>query len=341
MNSLAPTIPKGFDPKQAHVVAQWKADHPLVSCRFDPAGRYVFCGVEGSTVERFNLADGKRVSFPGGHESWVFALAFSKDGSTMISGGGDGRLVAWEANADRPKPLRTTEAHSGWIRALGTSPDGKLLASGANDRLVKIWDLATGKQVHALAGHKGHVYSLEFHPDGKTLLSGDLQGELAIWDLASGKRAGTLDARPLHTYEGGQQVDFGGVRSIAIPPDGRFIAAGGLYKASNPLGAVHEPLVLLYDGKTQKKVRDLLTDNITGGVIWRIRFLADGTLLGGCGGSNGGLLLFWKTDANKDQHRLALPNILRDLDLHPDGLRVASAHHDRHVRITRLAAKTA
>jgi hypothetical protein len=27
------------------------------------------------------------------------------------------------------------------------------------------------------------------------------------------------------------------------------------------------------------------------------------------------------------------------MDVHPDGLQVATAHHDRHVRITRLAAK--
>jgi hypothetical protein len=33
--------------------------------------------------------------------------------------------------------------------------------------------------------------------------------------------------------------------------------------------------------------------------------------------------------------------LMRDMDLHPDGLQVATAHHDRHVRITRLAAKTA
>jgi len=29
------------------------------------------------------------------------------------------------------------------------------------------------------------------------------------------------------------------------------------------------------------------------------------------------------------------------MDLHPDGLQVATAHYDRHVRITRLSAKTA
>ena len=82
-----------------------------------------------------------------------------------------------------------------------------------------------------------------------------------------------------------------------------------------------------------------LADGIPGGVIWRLRFLADGSLVGGSGGLTGGILLFWKSDAEKDYHRFALPNILRDIDVHPDGLRLASAHYDRHVRISRLAAK--
>ncbi|WP_406698339.1 WD40 repeat domain-containing protein [Singulisphaera sp. Ch08] len=343
MNAPAPAVavPAGFDPKLAHVAAQWPTERPVVSCRFEPKGRFVFCGLESSTVQRFDLADGKRVLFPGGHDSWVFSFAFSADGATTFSGGGDGRITAWETAASTPQPVRKIEAHQGWIRALSVSPDGTLLASGGNDRMVRLWETATGKLVRELKGHMGHVYSLGFHPNGKTLLSGDLLGAIRQWDLATGELAGAFDAKPLHTYEGGQQVDFGGIRGLAITPDGKFVAAGGLHKATNPLGAVHEPIAILFDGESRKNVRTLLTDGITGGGIWRLHFLADGSLLGACGGSNGGLLLFWKTDADKEYHRFGLPNILRDMDVHPDGLRIASAHHDGHVRITRLAAKPA
>ena len=61
--------------------------------------------------------------------------------------------------------------------------------------------------------------------------------------------------------------------------------------------------------------------------------------MGACGGTSGGFLLFWKAGADKDYHRLSLPgSSARELDLHPDGLRVATAHHDGYGRITRLAA---
>ena len=64
-------------------------------------------------------------------------------------------------------------------------------------------------------------------------------------------------------------------------------------------------------------------------------------IMGVTGGGSGGFLLFWKPDADKDYHRFQLPNLARDMDVHPDGLQVATAHYDRNVRITRLAAKTA
>jgi WD40 repeat protein len=335
------SIPEGFDPKQAHVVSQWPHDRPLNACRFDPTGRFVFCGSEDAAVERFKLADGARTILNGGHETWVRGLAYSKEGAHTISGGCDGKMTWWETAAEAPSPIRSINAHQGWIRSLAASPDGTLLASGGNDNQVRLWNIADGTLVRELAGHQRHIYSVAFHPQGQFLLSGDLTGVLKQWDVASGKELRTFDAKPLHTYEGGQQVDFGGIRALAVSPDGKWLAAGGLHKATNPLGAVHEPLVLLFNWESQKVEKQLVADGITGGVLWRLIWLADGSLLGVSGGSSGGWLLFWKPDAEKDFHRFQLPNIARDMDLHPDGLQVATAHHDHHVRITRLAGKTA
>ena len=100
---------------------------------------------------------------------------------------------------------------------MSVSPDGTLLASGGNDRSVKIWEVSTGSLVRELKGHAAHVYSLEFHPNGKTLLSGDLSGVIKQWEVASGNLAGTFDAGELHSYNAGQQVDFGGVRGLSFP----------------------------------------------------------------------------------------------------------------------------
>lgn len=333
--------PTGLDPKLANVVSQWPYDRPLNACRFNPAGTFVFCGAEDANVERFNIADGARTKFAGGHDTWVQAIGFSKDGAQIYSGGCDGKLTWWEAAAKEPKPIRSIDAHKGWIRSLDVSPDGTLIATGGNDNQVKLWNAADGKLVRELPGHARHVYSVRFHPQGKFLLSGDLMGVLNQWDVATGKVVRTFDAKPLHTYEGGQQVDYGGVRSIAISPDDKWLAAGGLYKGTNPLGAVNEPLVLLFNWESLKLEKQQITEGIPGGAISRLQWLGDGSLMGVCGGTTGGFLLFWKPDAETTFHKFQLPALARDMDLHPDGLRVATAHSDKHIRITRLAAKPA
>jgi WD40 repeat protein len=335
------SAPPGFDPKQAYVVSQWPYDRPLNACRFDPAGRFVFCGAEDAVVQRFKLPDGARTNFPGGHETWVQSIGVSKDGSQLVSGGCDGKLTWWDTVAETPKPIRTVEAHKGWIRSIDVSPDGTLIATGGNDNQARLWSMSDGKLVRELPGHERNVYSVAFHPQGAFLLSGDLMGVVKQWEVTTGKLARSFDAKPLHTYEGGQQVDFGGVRALAVSPDGKWLAAGGLYKATNPLGAVHEPLVLLFNWESQKLEKQQIAEGITGGVIWRLRWLGDGSLMGVSGGSTGGFLLFWKTDAEKPYHNFKLPALARDMDLHADGLQVATAHSDKHIRLTRLAAKPA
>ena len=327
----------GLDVKQAHVIAQWPHDRPLVSCRIDPLGRFVFAGSEDNSVQRWSLADGAKTPV-GSHESWVRSIGFSKDGATTITGGYDGALIWWPTDAPKPEQIRRVDAHQGWIRSLSVSPDGALLATGGNDLAVRLWNVADGSAVRELVGHEGRVYTVQFHPSGEFLLSGDLKGVIKQWKVATGELVRTFDAKALHGYEGGQQVDYGGVRTMAVSADSKYLTAGGLHKGSNPLGAVNEPLQLLWEWESQTLVRSHITEGIPGGVLWRSVFLADQTVMGGCGGTTGGFLLFWKSDADKDFHRFALPFSCRDLDLHPDGIRVATAHYDNHVRITRLAA---
>ena len=326
------------DPKAANVVKDWQATSPLVCCKFDPAGKFAFAGGEDRKLARFDFASGAKVEFAPAHDGWPMAFVFVGDGKTMVSAGGDGTLIWWPALDAAIKPIRKVAAHDGWARCLAASPDRSLLASGGNDGLVKIW-AADGKPVRTLAGHPGtRVYSLLFHPDGKTLLSGDLKGDIREWNLADGKLLGSYPAKELHTYEGGQMVDFGGVRGMAISPDKKRLVACGLYKASNPLGAVHEPLVLSFNPADRKKQRNHVGAAV--GVAWYVGFLADGMIMTVIGGNAGGALAFWKADVDKEFHRFALPNTARAGDLSSDGLHVLTAHHDRRLRVVRLAAAT-
>lgn len=326
------------DPKQAHVASQWKHGRPLIACAFDPAGRYLFTSSEDYTLQRWEMAGGAKTAWPA-HDSWINDIAFLPDGQTVITAGCDDRLIYWPTADEKPAPIRTVEAHRGWVRCLSVSPDGKMIASGGNDNLVKLWDAADGKLIRQFEGHPLNVYSTLIHPDGKTLLSGDQGGELRQWNIADGKLVRTFDAKELLT-DNRQGVRYGGVRGIAVSPDGKHVACCGLHKATNPLGAVNEPIVLQFDWGSGKKVRTHVASGVRG-IAWQVFYLSDGTLVTGSGGSGGGYLIFWKPEGEKELHKLKLPDTLRDMDLHPDGLQLATAHHDSQVRITRLTAKAA
>ena len=325
------------DPGQTHVTAQWKYDSPLIACRFDPLGRFVFASAQDNSVQRWDLAEGRRVPLTG-HDSWVRTIAFSPDGAQVVTGGCDGRLIWWPTDAEQPAPLRIVDAHQGWIRAACSSPDATLLATGGNDQMVRVWNVSDGTLAAELSGHEKDVFSVLFHDGGAQLLSGDLAGQVHQWDVASGKRERTFDAKQLHTYHKGQRVDFGGARTLALSPDGKYLACGGLHKATNPLGAVHEPLILLYEWDSQELSQSLIAEGLKG-LIWRAQFHTEEFLCAVLGGSSGGFLLFWKTDQPKDFHRLKLPQLARDLDMHPDGVQLATTHYDRQLRISRMTAK--
>jgi hypothetical protein len=75
------------------------------------------------------------------------------------------------------------------------------------------------------------------------------------------------------------------------------------------------------------------------GVAWGVALHAIGIRIAASGGGGGGCLLFWKPDKAEAFHQIKLKATARDLDMSPDGLRLATAHHDGHVRISRMEAK--
>ena len=95
------------------------------------------------------------------------------------------------------------------------------------------------------------------------------------------------------------------------------------------------PLVLQFDWETGNKTRSHVAGDIKG-IGWKVACLGDGSVVCASGGSGGGFLLFWKPAEDKIFHQFNLPNTARDMGLHPNGLQVVTAHHDRHVRISEL-----
>jgi WD40 repeat protein len=341
------------------MVKELKHTSPLLGCRFDPSGQFVFAGAQDNAVVRWNLETGAKTVLSG-HKSWVRGLAFAGRGgvpppstgkaTTPTTGGGTppllfsgdyaGRLLAWTVDAEKPAAVRTVEAHRGWVRALAVSPDGKTLATCGNDGLVKLWSVPDTKLIRELQAHDCHVYNTAFHPDGRRLISADLKGVVKVWDLSNGTVERELDAKILHKYDPSFMADIGGVRGMAVSADGALLACAGITDVSNAFAGVGKPLVVLFDWASGKQKLLLRPRENFQGTAWGT-FIHPSGFVAGVGGGNGGVLWFWKPAKAQDFFALKLPDNGRDLDLHPDGHRLAVAFAGGAVRVYDMAPAAA
>ncbi len=115
--------------------------------RFSPDGRLVAVAVWGAGhrtgVKVWNVSTGQQVAWLTAtnlrlkHKNDVWAVAFSPDGTSLISGDTNGNVVVWStANWQSCYQLTTAGLYE-----LAVSPDGRWLASGGGDTDAFIWDL--------------------------------------------------------------------------------------------------------------------------------------------------------------------------------------------------------
>jgi len=323
---------------KTHVAHDLKHDSPLISCRFDPSGKYVFAGSQDYSVWRFEIETGKKTQLAAA-DAWVRGLACDQTGETLVSAGYDGRLIWWPVADENPDPIRIVEGHKGWARAVAVSPDNSLLASVGNDLVVRLWNMQDGSLVRDMPGHQSHIYNVVFHPDGERLATGDLNCNLIDWDVKTGKQVRTWQAASLQKYDKVFRAVIGGFRGMTFSRDGKYVACSGITNVTNAFAGVGNPSVVVFDWESGKQQIEHLSKQKLKAVAWGVVIHPSGIRLASIGGSGKGHILFWKTEEAEEFHLLELKSVARDLDLSPDGLHLATAHPDGHVRISLMDAK--
>jgi WD40 repeat protein len=186
-----------------------------------PDERAVLCAKNQPDDNSFSLFVGEpggplrpAEGWPGTQPSCLCSVGTTAAFTTRLDQWSSCYLVIWDLAAQKVR--RVIEALSvGFVPGLALSPDGSILASG-HQGSVRLWETATGKELHRFDKLKGNVQALAFSPDGKVLAaSGDGQA-IWMWNVADGQRSG-----------GAQGGHSGAIRSMSLRADERELVTGG------------------------------------------------------------------------------------------------------------------
>ncbi len=241
------------------------------------------------------------------HETPIWGLAFSPDGTQIASGGTNGDLLLHHVSSGHL--LREFRGHTAKVHGLCFSADGLQLLSASWDGTIRLWDVAAGDELRRFEGHTGLVHAAVWSPDGQQFVSCTHEGHAgAIWLW----EAGTGEV--LRKFEGVHFQPF----TVSFSPDGQHVLSGS-----------HDGTVRLWDAATGQKIQQF-----RGHTDWviSVSFSHDG--LKASSSSKDQTIRIWDVAAGNELRCLSgHTDMVPSVQFTPDGRHVLSGSLDRTVRL--------
>jgi FOG: WD40 repeat len=189
----------------------------LMSLTSDPAEPLVAAAFGNRSLMIWNSDTGQLVHKLTGLQDQVYKMAFSADGHTLATNGGerDNFVTLWDvASGQRKGQIDGVVTVNGiGVYGLAISRSGNRVAVGGNKGGVHIFSVADKQDISTFTTVSNAATSVAFSPDGQTIAFGDT----ASTGLAN---ASSVGMRRL--LEG---ADFCGY-SVVFSPDGKTLATG-------------------------------------------------------------------------------------------------------------------
>jgi WD40 repeat protein len=273
---------------------------------YSPDGK-LLAFADQTRIRVWDPASGKELASFGPHPSLV-DIAFTPDGTRLVSVGNDRMLRLWEVSTRHL--IREMRGHAGAIYRVAIDSRGRWAATASADKTLRIWDLESGRAVHLLEGHLGNIYGVAFSPDGQLVASASDDSSVRLWRPGPGSRADGA----------GHHADT--VETVALDPTGRLVASGG-----------YDRLVKLWDAATSESLLTLSHD----GPLSAVAFFPQGDLLAAAGEDK--RIRIWRTiDGIEGPTLEGHLGAVTGLVVSPDGTMLASSSIDGGVRVWTVPA---
>jgi RNA polymerase sigma factor (sigma-70 family) len=178
-----------------------------------------------SVLTLWDVASRKVKTTFSGHTGGISSLAFSADGTMIVSGSYDKTVKLWQAASG--KELATLNAPEE-IHSVAISPEGRFIVAATGDEsgriqhfppkpgFVLVWNVDTRMELAALPAHEGSVRAVAFSPDGKIFASAGRDGLVKVWNTQTRKLRAVLQGHGGYIY------------SLAFTPDSKTLASSGI-----------------------------------------------------------------------------------------------------------------
>ncbi len=198
----------------------------ITALQFSPDGTTLVIadGVAGRSglVRMISLPEGKLVASWSAHDDTIFALDVSRDGTRLVTAGGDKVIKIWDLAAR--KELARLEGHGAQVLAVAFNADATQVVSGGADKELNVWEVQTREKVATLGNHSAAVSAVNWPGDGKTLVAATSGGGVFAYTNLKA-HAGTERSK------GGDEKKIGetpeAILSAVSAPDGATIYTGG------------------------------------------------------------------------------------------------------------------
>jgi WD40 repeat protein len=217
-------------------------------------------------------------------------------------------LPAQQAN------LVIQSGHTSRIRSVCFSPDGKYVLSSSQDKTNKLWEVATGREIHTFSGGEYELSEAVFSPDGKYIIARNDWGIIKIWEFDTHREVMTIDIKK--NYEYGSWVTW--ESKISISKDGKYITAG----------IPHENMVGVWEIATGKEIKNFKGHT---GFVNVASFSPDARYI--ASGSRDNTVKVWESAAGAEKMTLTgFTDEVEAVVYSPDGLYIAAAGKDKVIR---------
>jgi WD40 repeat protein len=206
----------------------------VLSVTFAPYGLSLASGSFDGSIRIWDILDGTCTKVLRDERmDCVCSLAFSPDGTTLVSGGSrviqdeDGEedefgiILLWDLSRENTGStlFYQSQERTSDIFSIAYSPDGQYLAAGSSDSKVRLWNVAHRSWQSVFEGHSDFIQSVCFSPNGKILVSASDDRSVVLWDVDAGDGSCLLDLTRHHDRT---------VTSVVFSPDGQTLASGSV-----------------------------------------------------------------------------------------------------------------